>query len=159
MSADAEPVEPDDAHPVTARGVWLGVDVGTVRVGVARCDPYQVLATPVTTLDRRPKTDSDLADLAELAAEYEAVGVVVGLPRTLRGREGDSARMARDYGAKLAELIAPVPVRYVDERLTTVTATHKLNQSGVRGSRAKRALIDQAAAVELLQHWLDTGGR
>lgn len=143
----------------SAPGVWLGVDVGTVRVGVARSDPHAVLATPVTTLARRPATDADLDELAALVVEHEAVGVVLGLPRTLRGREGDSARMARSYGADLARRIAPVPVTYVDERLTTVSATAKLRQSGVKGARAQRAFIDQAAAVELLQHWLDAQRR
>jgi putative Holliday junction resolvase len=141
-------------------GIWFGVDVGTVRVGVARTDPQGVLAVPVTTLARDARTGRDLAELAALVAEYEAAGVVVGLPRTLRGAEGSSAGMAREYGAALAARILPVPVEYVDERLTTVSAQRKLAQGGVRG-RAGRAVIDQAAAVELLQHWLDLrrGGR
>jgi putative pre-16S rRNA nuclease len=135
-------------------GVWFAVDVGTVRVGVARSDPRGVLAVPVATLARDRRGDTDLAELAALVAEYEAAGVVVGLPRTLAGREGPSAVMARDYGSALAERIAPVPVEYLDERLTTVSAQRKLHQGGIRGP-AGRALIDQAAAVELLQHWLD----
>ncbi|SHG65925.1 putative holliday junction resolvase [Jatrophihabitans endophyticus] len=139
-------------------GVWFGVDVGTVRVGVARSDPGGVLAVPVTTLARDARTDHDIAELAGLVAEYEAVGVVIGLPRTLAGREGRSAGMAREYGDALEPRVAPVPVTYLDERLTTVSATRKLAESGVRG-RAGRAVIDQAAAVELLQHWLDTGAR
>jgi putative Holliday junction resolvase len=64
--------------------------------------------------------------------------------------------MARKYGAELAERVAPIPVQHLDERLTTVSAERKLHRSGVRGSRAVRGIIDQAAAVELLQHWLDT---
>jgi putative Holliday junction resolvase len=135
-------------------GIWLGVDVGTVRVGVARTDPQGVLAVPLTTLRRDVRTDRDLDELAGLVREYEAVGVVVGLPVTLAGREGDSARIAREYGASLLQRVAPVPVEFVDERLTTVSAQRKLGQGGVRG-RAGRAVIDQAAAVELLQHWLD----
>src|SRR5206468_8750226 len=114
-------------------GIWSGVDVGTVRVGVARCDPQGVLAVPVTTLTRDARTNRDIADLAALVAEYEAVGVVVGLPRTLAGREGASAELARSYGSALAERIAPLPVEYVDERLTTVSAQRKLHQGGVRG--------------------------
>jgi putative Holliday junction resolvase len=135
-------------------GIWFGVDVGTVRVGVARTDPQGLLAVPVTTLTRDLRTDLDLDQLAALVAEYEAAGVVVGLPRTLRDREGTSAGIAREYGEKLATRIAPLPVEYVDERLTTVSAQRKLAQGGVRG-RAGRAVIDQAAAVDLLQHWLD----
>jgi putative Holliday junction resolvase len=135
-------------------GVWLGVDVGTVRVGVARSDPHGILATPLVTLARDVRGNQDIAQLAELVRETEAAGVVVGLPRTLRDREGPSAVMAREYAALLSEAITPIPVRHVDERLTTVSAQRKLSQGGVRG-RAKRAVIDQAAAVELLQHWLD----
>jgi putative Holliday junction resolvase len=137
-----------------APGIWFGVDVGTVRVGVARCDPQGTLAVPVTTLARDVRNDRDVAELAALVAEYEASGVVVGLPRTLAGREGAAAELARDYGRRLAERIAPLPVEYVDERLTTVSAQRKLHEGGVRG-RAGRAVIDQVAAVELLQHWLD----
>lgn len=135
-------------------GVWLGIDVGTVRVGVARSDPHGILATPLVTLARDVRGNQDIAQLAELVRETEAAGVVVGLPRTLRDREGPSAVMAREYAALLSEAITPIPVRHVDERLTTVSAQRKLSQGGVRG-RAKRAVIDQAAAVELLQHWLD----
>ena len=137
-------------------GVWIGVDVGTVRVGVARSDPSGILASPLATLARDPARDSDLDELAQLVHDLGAVGVVVGLPQTLRGTEGKSADMARSYAQRLAERIAPVPVQHLDERLTTVSAQRKLHQSGVRGSRKVRTIIDQAAAVELLQHWLDT---
>lgn len=136
-------------------GTWLAVDVGSVRVGVARSDPGGVLAVPVATLARDAHGNRDIADIAALVIEYAAVGVVVGLPRTLRGQEGTAAAAARAYGAALAAAIAPVPVEYLDERLTTVTAARKLATGGLRGGRAKRAVIDQAAAVELLQHWLD----
>jgi putative Holliday junction resolvase len=144
--------------------VWFGVDVGTVRVGVARSDPRGVLAVPVATLRRDRRAGSDVDELLALGAEYEAVGYVIGLPRTLAGREGASVAMAREFGDALARrLAAPgvpmplaaAPVEYLDERLTTVSAQRKLSGSGKRGS-AGRAVIDQAAAVELLQHWLDT---
>jgi putative Holliday junction resolvase len=137
-----------------APGIWFAVDVGTVRIGVARSDPRGVLAVPVSTLARSPRDDKDIAELAGLITEYEAVGVLVGLPRTLAGREGPSAQMAREYGAALGARIAPVPVEFLDERLTTVSAQRKLHQGGIRG-RAGRAVIDQAAAVELLQQWLE----
>jgi len=142
-----------------ATGVWIGVDVGTVRVGVARSDPSGILASPVVTLRRDTATDSDLDQLAVLVADADAVGVIVGLPVTLRGREAESAEMARKYAGQLAERIAPIPVRHVDERLTTVSAQRKLRSGGVRGSKSTRAVIDQAAAVELLQGWLDTQPR
>ncbi len=145
---------------MSVTGVWLGVDVGTVRVGVARSDPHGILATPLVTLARDVQDNQDILGLVALVREHEAVGIVVGLPRTLQGREGPSAAMARDYAEALRRALADVgetrPVELVDERLTTVSAQRKLARSGVRGSRAKRAVIDQAAAVELLQHWLDT---
>jgi putative Holliday junction resolvase len=137
-------------------GAWIGVDVGTVRVGVARSDPSGILATPVATLTRDVAGNRDVDEIAALVTEYGAVGVVVGLPRHLSGREGQSAQMAREYAELISIRITPVPVRHVDERLTTVSAQRKLSQGGVRGSRAKRAVIDQVAAVELLQHWLDS---
>ena len=146
MSADGAP---------GPTGIWFAVDVGSVRVGVARSDPRGVLAVPVTTLARDVRGGRDLTELVDLVTEYEAVGVVIGLPRTLAGREGPSAEMARLYGAQLAPRVAPRPVEYLDERLTTVSAQRKLLQNGVRG-RAGRSVIDQAAAVEILQHWLDS---
>ncbi|HEU5267487.1 MAG TPA: Holliday junction resolvase RuvX [Jatrophihabitans sp.] len=142
------------ASPSESSGIWFGIDVGTVRVGVARSDPRGVLAVPVTTLARDARHNSDITQLANLIAEYDAVGVVVGLPRTLAGREGAAAEMARKYGQAVAEIVAPRTVHYVDERNTSITAERKLRQSGVRG-RAGRAVIDQMAAVELLQHWLE----
>ena len=135
-------------------GVWLGVDVGTVRVGVARSDPSGLLASPLTTVDRDAENDADVRALADLVREHEAVGVVVGLPVTLAGREGPSATMARQYADRLAAVISPIPVELVDERLTTVVAERTLAARGIRG-RARRAVVDQAAAVEILQHWLD----
>jgi putative holliday junction resolvase len=135
--------------------VWFGVDVGTVRVGIARSDPSGLLASPVVTLARDVAGSTDLLELAQLVADRDTAGVVVGLPRTLAGREGESARMARDYAAQLAERIAPIPVELTDERLSTVSAERTLRTRGVRGS-SKRAVVDQAAAVVILQQWLDT---
>jgi putative Holliday junction resolvase len=138
-----------------APGVWLGVDVGTVRVGVARSDRHQLLASPLITLARDVQSDRDLDQLAALVAESEAVGVVIGLPKTLANREGASAVMAREYAAALSSRIAPIPVTLCDERLTTATAQRRLSSRGVRG-KAMRAVIDQAAAVVILQQWLDS---
>jgi putative Holliday junction resolvase len=136
------------------KGVRIGVDVGTVRVGVAASDPDGVLASPVVTLTRDPRTDRDLEQLAEIVRDRNAVEVVIGLPRQLSGREGASVQMARQYADALADRIAPVPIRLVDERLTTVSAGRSLRASGVRG-KASRAVIDQAAAVALLQSALE----
>lgn len=132
-------------------GVRLGVDVGSVRIGVAVSDPSGLLATPVRTLSR---VGTDLDEIAALAIEHAAVEVVVGLPVSLSGHEGPAAHGARAYAADLAARLAPVPVRLVDERLTTVGAQRVLRERGVPG-RARRAIVDQLAAVEILQAALD----
>lgn len=135
-------------------GVRLAVDVGTVRVGVAACDPTGSLASPVTVVRRDPRNGADLGEIAALVAERDVVGVVVGLPRTLRGTDSASTADARAYAAALARRIAPVPVRLVDERLTTVSAARGLRAAG-RTARSSRASIDAAAAVVLLEAALD----
>jgi putative Holliday junction resolvase len=132
-------------------GSRLGVDVGSVRIGVARSDPSGMLATPVETV-RRGKGDLDR--IAEIAAEHDAMEVVVGLPTSLSGREGQAAALARDFAVSLAVRLAPTPVRLFDERLTTVAAQQGLRASGVR-ARKQRAVVDQAAAIVLLQDALD----
>ncbi len=139
-------------------GVRIGVDVGTVRVGVAASDPSGVLASPVTTLARDPRGAADLDKLARLVAEREAVEVVVGLPRSLSGKSGPAARSAREYAEALATRVHPVPVRLSDERLTTVAATRRLAEGGIRG-RKGRQVVDRSAAVLILQGWLDAARR
>ena len=131
----------------------IGIDVGTVRIGVASSDPDGILATPVETV-RRDRTDKHLRRLIKLIGEYEAVEVVVGLPRTLADRAGSSAHDAMAVADLLAAKIAPIPVRLADERFTTVTAQRSLREAGVR-ARGQKAMIDQAAAVGILQSWLD----
>ncbi|PZS01875.1 MAG: Holliday junction resolvase RuvX [Pseudonocardiales bacterium] len=138
-------------------GVRIGVDVGSVRVGVARSDPGGVLASPVVTLRRNARTGADLIELAALVAELGAVEVIVGLPRTLAGRSGGAVDAARAYATALRERIAPVPVRMADERLTTVAASRTLSQQGM-SARRQRAVVDQVAAVLILQAWLDSTG-
>jgi putative Holliday junction resolvase len=135
--------------------VWLGVDVGTVRVGVARSDPTGVLATPLVTLARDAVGDRDLVELTDLVRDLGAVGVVVGDPVTLAGRVGPSAELARAYANKIRQNVPEISVVLADERLTTVAAARTLGERGVRG-RARRAVVDQAAAVVLLQYWLDS---
>jgi len=124
-----------------------------VRIGVATCDPDGLLATPVETV-RREKTDRHLRRLVQLVDEFGAVEVIVGLPRTLANRIGTSALDAIAVADALAERIAPTPVRMADERLTTVTAQRSLREAGVR-AKGQKAMIDQAAAVGILQFWLD----
>jgi putative holliday junction resolvase len=139
--------------PAPGRGRRLGVDVGSVRVGVALSDPDGVLATPLVTVPRDTAHGTDVRTLAALVAEHEVVEVVVGLPRTLANREGPAAEAARAFATGLAAVL-PVPVVFSDERLTTVVATQQLRARGVKG-RKQRAVVDQAAAVAILQGWLD----
>ncbi|MEU2235761.1 Holliday junction resolvase RuvX [Streptomyces vietnamensis] len=136
------------------RGRRLAVDVGDARIGVASCDPDGVLATPVETV---PGRDVPAAHrrLRQIVEEYEPIEVVVGLPRSLSGREGPAATKVRAFAREMAKGIAPIPVRLVDERMTTVTATQGLRASGVKAKKG-RSVIDQAAAVIILQNALES---
>jgi len=134
------------------RGVRLGVDVGDVRIGVARSDPSGMIATPLETV---PAGRGDLARLAALARDEGAVEVVVGLPRSLSGGEGPAAGKVRRFAVRLADTLSPLPVRLCDERLSTVSAESVLRAQGRKGQR-RRAVVDQAAAVVILQNALDT---
>jgi putative Holliday junction resolvase len=133
-------------------GTRLAVDVGSARIGVARCDPDGLLASPLATIRRG---HGDLDHLASLAAAEGAIEVIVGLPTGLSGRDGVAAAQARSFAAALAARLAPVPVRLVDERFTTAIAHNALRQAG-RGSRARRPVVDKAAAALILQGALDT---
>ena len=131
-------------------GVRLGIDVGTVRIGVARSDLHGMLATPVETVARG---DGDLARIAAIVAELGVFEIIVGLPLALSGQRTASTEDAADFAARLATAL-DVPVRHVDERLTTVSAQAALRTSG-RSSKQGRPVIDQVAAVIILQHALD----
>jgi len=126
----------------------LALDLGTTRVGVAVSDATATLASPLATV-----AAGDRARLASLVEEEGASLVLVGLPRNMDGSLGPAARAARAEAAALADSL-PVPVLLVDERLTTVSADRALREQGRRG-RARRRLVDQAAAAVLLQGWLD----
>jgi putative Holliday junction resolvase len=133
------------------RGVRLAIDLGSARIGVAHCDGDGRLASPLATV---PRGEGDLDGLAGLAAADDVIEVVVGLPVGLSGREGRAAAEARTFAARLARRVAPLPVRLVDERFTTVIAHDALRQGG-SDSRARRPKVDQAAAALLLQGALD----
>ena len=149
-------------------GVRLGVDVGKARVGVARCDPHGMLATPLETVARSNIGDADIARILELADEWSIIEVVVGLPLGLSGHRtpstDDAEAFARALAAALgrraassvsdADALAAIPVRLVDERLSTVSAHGQLRQAGKK-SKQTRGIIDQAAAVVILQQALD----
>ncbi|CAA0096917.1 Putative pre-16S rRNA nuclease [Mycolicibacterium vanbaalenii] len=153
---DRLPDRPGDPNssPDPGRGRRLGVDVGSVRIGVAVSDPDGILATPVETIARDRRSDKHLRRLRRLVDEHQAVEVVVGLPRTLADRAGSSAHDAVELADRLADQISPVPVRLADERFTTVTAQRSLREAGVR-AKGQRSMIDQVAAVGILQNWLD----
>ncbi len=136
------------------RGRRLAVDVGDARIGVASCDPDGLLATPVETVPARD-VPAVRRRLAALTAEYEPLEIVVGLPRSLSGREGPAAAKVRAFARQLAADVAPVTVRLVDERMTTVTASQGMRASGVSAKKG-RSRIDQAAAVIILQSALET---
>lgn len=127
----------------------MGVDVGSVRVGIALSDPAGILAHPHMTVG-----PDDGSTVERVVEEHDVACVYVGLPRTLRGDEGPAAQAARGYAQALASRVTPVPVRLVDERLTTVAAHRQLAASGVR-ERGRRSVVDQAAAVLILQGALD----
>ncbi|MGO1410704.1 MAG: Holliday junction resolvase RuvX [Microbacterium sp.] len=133
------------------RGVRIGIDPGRARVGVARVDPDGMLAVPVETV---PRDERAIIRVLEIAAEYEPIEFVVGLPLNLRGDDTPSTQDARDFAAELASR-GEVPVRLVDERLSTVTAHQALRQSG-RSQKGSRKVVDQVAAVVLLQHAVDS---
>jgi putative Holliday junction resolvase len=142
-----------DPHPDRAElaGVRLGIDPGDARIGVASSDPSGILATPVETVARG---DGDLDRLAALVAEHAAVRVYVGLPRSMSGGEGPAAGKVRAFARELSNRVEPVPVRLCDERLSTVTAEGQLRAQGRKGKK-RRAVVDQAAAVIILQTALE----
>lgn len=138
-------------------GRRLAIDVGEVRIGIAQCDPEGLIATPVMTL----KVDrNSTRELQRLVEEIAPIEIVVGLPTSLSGNEGEAAQKARDFAAKLGTEIT-TPIRLVDERLSTVVAANAMRQSGINAKKG-RASIDQVAAVVILQSALDaerTSGR
>lgn len=136
------------------RGRRLGVDVGSVRVGVALSDPMAILATALTTLPRDKGGGADQRTIADLVRQHDVVEVVVGEPRHLSGAQGAAWQEANAYSVAVATLIDPVPVRLVDERLSTRSARAVLAARGL-DSRAQRAFVDQTAAAVILQSWLD----
>ena len=150
-SADRQP-------PAFGRGVRLGVDVGTVRVGLAASDPDGILASPVRTLTRDPKKNFDVRLVAREALERGAVQVFVGLPRGLSGSESGSAALARSFAGLLADRLAMdgsgCEVRLVDERFSTVEAHRNLRSAGL-STRDHRKVVDQVAAVGILEHALN----
>jgi putative holliday junction resolvase len=136
---------------VTVRpGVRLAIDVGRARVGIARSDRDGIMAVPVETATRDQAQDV----VVGLCAEYSPLEIVVGLPLNLAGAHTASTDDAVDFATSLSQVV-DVPVRLVDERLSTVSAMAGLHGSG-KSVKTAKPLIDQASAVIILQHCLDT---
>lgn len=139
------------------RGRRLGVDVGSVRIGVAMSDPDCILASPVETV-QAAVDGSDVARVVEIVREHFVVEVIVGLPVALRGNHTASTYLAEEFAEDLREDLGDIPVRLVDERMSTMAATQAFHASGVSAKKGRKK-IDQAAAVHILQGWLDARRR
>ena len=129
----------------------MALDWGDVRIGVARCDPDGVLASPYGTV---AAGEREIEDVLEVVREMEPIEVLVGLPTSLSGEAGPAAVKARERAGRLAA-VTGIPVRLVDERLTTVSAARQLREGG-RRARQQRQVIDAAAAATILEHALAT---
>ncbi len=132
-------------------GVRLGLDWGKARIGVAACDGAGMLAYPVETVAAQP---DPYPRLRQVIIDYEPQAIVLGLPMTLAGEHGIAAEFVLDQARRLARLVAPLGVYVVDERLTTAQATKQLRAAG-RDTRRQRSVVDQAAAVAIVEHVLD----
>jgi len=141
LSADAPP------------GRVLGIDLGQRRIGLAISDPDRTVASPDRVITRTGDRDRDRRAITEVAAEWEATLVVVGLPLSLDGSDGPAATAARAEAALIGDATG-LPVETYDERFTTVTAQRSLTEQNVRG-KDRRKVIDMVAAAVLLQAWLD----
>ncbi len=129
----------------------LGIDYGDARIGIAATDPEGILAYPVETVQQTQS--KPMERIAELARIKQARTLVLGLPVRMDGTEGTAASKVRAFGDQLQSLIPDIPLVYVDECLTTVAAQTKLRQAGKK-AKNQRQIIDQAAAVEILNAWM-----
>lgn len=130
-----------------SKGVRIGIDVGSVRIGVARCDSDQIMAIPVVTIQM--STDA-INQVLQIVQEYQAEVIYIGKPISLNQNETSSTQMATEFANKLAQL-TQIQIRLLDERLTTVSAQNTLYSAG-KNSKKSRSVIDQVAAVILLDH-------
>ncbi|WAC20029.1 Holliday junction resolvase RuvX [Luteolibacter sp. SL250] len=144
-----DPSDPQSPHPA------LGIDHGDARIGIAATDDFGILAHPVETIDRA-KTDP-VERIVQLAALRKIRTLVVGLPLRMDGGEGASSIKVRKFAKELRERLPDIPVVFVDETLTTSSASAKLREAGKKAKNQK-GIIDQAAAVEILNSWMEYGG-
>ncbi len=133
----------------------IGLDLGSVRIGVATTDPGRVIASPYEVVNRGKDRAADHAVIAGIVAEESASVVVVGLPRSMSGRDSTATQTIRNEVAELRAFLA-VPVVMWDERLSTVSATRALIEGGVRRKNRKQ-VVDKVAAAVILQSWVDAG--
>jgi putative Holliday junction resolvase len=133
-------------------GVRIALDVGSVRIGVAKCDAEGLLATPLTTISAGPEAVDQVLDLL---LEYEAICVYIGKPISLAGKDTASTQSAIEFAKEVAALLkdSDTKVRLIDERLSTVSAQRGMHEAG-RNVKQSRDAIDQAAAVVILEHAL-----
>ena len=140
-----DPKHANSPHPA------LGIDHGDARIGIAATDDFGILAHPVETIDRS-KGDA-IEHIARLAEIRNVHTLVVGLPVRMDGSEGSSAAKVRAFAGQLRERLPAIPLVFVDETLTTSTAAAKLREAG-RNAKQQKSIIDQAAAVEILNLWM-----
>ncbi len=136
----------------------LGIDHGAARIGIAATDAAGILAYPVETI--QCSTTDPIERIAEIVVEKNIRQMVLGLPISLNGTEGEAAKKIRAFGELLHKRLPEIPLHYCDETFTTVAAYEKLHQVGMskkKKAKRQRAIIDQAAAVEILNNWLDRG--
>ena len=129
----------------------LGIDHGDARIGIAATDDFGILAHPVETIDRA-KTDP-IERIAQLTELRKIRTLVLGLPVRMDGSEGESAAKVRSFADRLRERIPNIPLVFVDETLSTASASEKLRDAG-RKAHQQKSVIDQAAAVEILNYWM-----
>lgn len=141
-----------------SRGRRLALDPGSVRIGVAVCDPDGLVATPVATVARERRGAAHLEQIAAIAREYDVVAIIVGRPVGLSGKAGPAVAAADELAEAIGERVSPIPILRHDERFTTVAAATALRAAGLN-SKKQRSVIDQAAAVSILQSWLDQHAR
>ena len=133
------------------KGRKLGLDFGSTRIGVAICDPDGILATPYSTI---PSGLDLISEISAICGSEEIVEIIVGLPRSLNGEISHAAKLVNDFIADLSAQLPEIPVLTFDERFTTTLANQALRASG-RNAKEGRAVIDQIAAVNILQSYLD----
>jgi putative Holliday junction resolvase len=134
------------AHPA------LGIDYGDARIGIAASDPVGIMAHPVETIHRQQQ--DPLARISAIIQQRQIKTIILGMPCHLDGREGESAQKVRRFAAQLQALHPSLPLHFIDEAYTTVSAAAKLHEAG-KNAKKQKSLIDQAAAVEILQLWMD----